>query len=717
MSCSNRKLKTSSPLGVRAYWLNWGIFWPGGPLGTSGISNAPDTFTTQEALSWFQGVDEVVYAFGMFGIVPQADGSFAPESPQNYSVYSMYPTKPKGASYPDDATIFSQLKALQAQGKKIIFAVGGWNFCQTGNKIGDFSHTYFHDMTSDPTKRTSFVQSLNDFVTGGGNNPLPGFKFDGVEFDWEYPGLTSNATSIADAANDFQNFQLLIRDLRKLNPNLSIALDVGPFLSGSINIDVLPNDQAIPNYPKSMKTNKDYFQWLSALAPDVDQILVMSYDFYAPAGPNLKTMPNAPLLPNDKCASSSLGESFKMTSRKSHTPPSKSAKSVKQSRCGCSAKKLALNTDPSCSQSTQNNYCLCSTPTWQPSPAQPDGYFYCPGVTPISQNPKAGLQTVTIGPFKSDFIASAFAPSGPQAIPFTVEEILCFFKNDLDLWKQNNPSAPTAGPLPADTSFKVCAHTYTVGTGDTLSDIANEFGITNIACGTTLAYEILAWNNIPPTGAGAHTIQNGQVLIIPAVPTLSWKSGVLGQSDPVTSDDCKNSPPGPGPTPGSVGVSLENSVCQILLAGVPANKMYCGLALYGHSYAGVKFDPNKPPQSCGLPAAGPLAGGFYSGDCGPENQGTLTYYEIANYIANTAPCCPNPIPELTSATDTETNTQVAYNTTAGVWVNYDTADTLKAKIDFLKSKGVKGVMAFAPAQDDFKNGYPLMNIIVKESKS
>ena len=56
-------------------------------------------------------------------------------------------------------------------------------------------------MAADPALRTRFIDSVLEFVER--------FGFEGVDFDWEYPGFFEGA----DPENDRDNYSALIKEL------------------------------------------------------------------------------------------------------------------------------------------------------------------------------------------------------------------------------------------------------------------------------------------------------------------------------------------------------------------------------------------------------------------------------------------------------------------------------------------------------------------------
>ncbi len=75
---------------------------------------------------------------------------------------------------------------------KILLSIGGWG---SGN---------FSEMCADEVRRTAFARDCRRVVDE--------FKLDGIDIDWEYPGVT--AAGISASENDVDNYTLLMRDIR-----------------------------------------------------------------------------------------------------------------------------------------------------------------------------------------------------------------------------------------------------------------------------------------------------------------------------------------------------------------------------------------------------------------------------------------------------------------------------------------------------------------------
>ena len=90
---------------------------------------------------------------------------------------------------------FRQIVRLKAQNPslKVLLSVGGWG------------RGKFTPMSNDETRRKLFAQSCRAFCDEYG--------IDGIDIDWEFPG--NNSSGEASAADEKQNYTLLMRDLRE----------------------------------------------------------------------------------------------------------------------------------------------------------------------------------------------------------------------------------------------------------------------------------------------------------------------------------------------------------------------------------------------------------------------------------------------------------------------------------------------------------------------
>ncbi|KAH7343349.1 glycoside hydrolase family 18 protein [Rhizoctonia solani] len=152
------------------------------------------------------------------------------------------------------------VRAAHAQGSRVKLSIGGW----TGSR-------YFSDAVSSDENRHEFVKNIVQMYQT--------FNLDGVDIDWEYPGVQgagSNQVSSQDSAH-FLTFLQLLRSQLPKSAKLTAATQVTPFAG--------PDGRPL----------KD----VSAFAKVFDWILIMNYDIW---GASPTPGPNAPL--RDGCHNS-----------------------------------------------------------------------------------------------------------------------------------------------------------------------------------------------------------------------------------------------------------------------------------------------------------------------------------------------------------------------------------------------------------------------------
>jgi len=177
----------------------------------------------------------------------------------------------------------------------------------------------------------------------------------------------------------------------------------------------------------------------------------------------------------------------------------------------------------------------------------------------------------------------------------------------------------------------------------------------------------------------------------------------------VTSPNCPlYNPPSP-----AVQMSVNSTLSDYLAAGVPANKIMIGLALYGHTWYTPgssnwqKFGTNGQVQ-------GTCCGPFqqtYGAQPGKGSSmcGTMMYSEIQ---------AAQPMNYYDKATESViaywSSTGADGYTAAGTWLSYNNAESMAAITKYATSKGCDGVFVFDTSMDSISNGaftYELMNAV------
>ncbi|ORY64854.1 glycosyl hydrolases family 18 protein-like protein [Pseudomassariella vexata] len=127
------------------------------------------------------------------GALTHAYFSFAFITPGTYMIAPMDDLSPD---------LFEDFTAIKQgnTGLKAIIAVGGWSFNDPGA-----TQTVFSDMVASPESRKTFIGNLMGFMRKYG--------FDGVDFDWEYPG----ADDRGGKSSDGENFVTFLKELDEVN--------------------------------------------------------------------------------------------------------------------------------------------------------------------------------------------------------------------------------------------------------------------------------------------------------------------------------------------------------------------------------------------------------------------------------------------------------------------------------------------------------------------
>ncbi|HEX4022289.1 MAG TPA: glycoside hydrolase family 18 protein [Acidobacteriaceae bacterium] len=164
--------------------------------------------------------------------------------------------------FPSDAQNFAALLALKKQNPSltVLVSVGGWLWS------GRFS-----DMALTKQSRSLFIDSVVQFIEG--------YKLDGLDIDWEYPGMAGATNNFRP--QDKQNYTLLLKELRKRFNHEQKALHRRLYLSIATG------------------ASEDFLQHtqMAKVQKYVDTVNLMAYDYYEPDSDAI-TGHNAPLFTN-----------------------------------------------------------------------------------------------------------------------------------------------------------------------------------------------------------------------------------------------------------------------------------------------------------------------------------------------------------------------------------------------------------------------------------
>ncbi|XP_048212919.1 chitotriosidase-1 [Perognathus longimembris pacificus] len=149
---------------------------------------------------------------------------------------------------------------------------------------------------------------------------------------------------------------------------------------------------------------------------------------------------------------------------------------------------------------------------------------------------------------------------------------------------------------------------------------------------------------------------------------------------------------------GEQGVNAELNVdaaVQLWLQkGAPASKLVLGMPTYGRSFTLASSD-----ASVGAPASGPGVPGPFT-----KEGGILAYYEVCSW---------KPSQRIEDQ-------KVPYVVRDNQWVGFDDVESFKAKVAYLKQKGLGGAMVWSLGLDDFSGSfcnqgrYPLIQTLRQE---
>ncbi|KAM6217320.1 chitinase-3-like protein 1 [Rhynchocyon petersi] len=128
--------------------------------------------------------------------------------------------------------------------------------------------------------------------------------------------------------------------------------------------------------------------------------------------------------------------------------------------------------------------------------------------------------------------------------------------------------------------------------------------------------------------------------------------------------------------------NTDYAVGYILRMGAPANKLVMGIPTFGKSFTLASAN-----SGIGAPTSGPGIAGRFT-----KEEGTLAYYEICEFLQG-------------ATVRRILGQQVPYATKGNQWVGYDDQESIKTKVEYLKSRQLVGAMVWALDLDDFRGSF------------
>nr|XP_006218557.1 chitotriosidase-1 isoform X5 [Vicugna pacos] len=152
-----------------------------------------------------------------------------------------------------------------------------------------------------------------------------------------------------------------------------------------------------------------------------------------------------------------------------------------------------------------------------------------------------------------------------------------------------------------------------------------------------------------------------------------------------------------GESDAAAELNVDSAVQRWLRKGTPADKLILGMPTYGRSFTLA----SSLDTGVGALATGPGTPGPFT-----KERGLLAYYEICSWKG---------------AAERRTEDQkVPYAFQGNQWVGFDDVESFKAKVSYLKQKGLGGAMVWTLDMDDFagffcnQGQYPLIKMLSLE---
>uniref|UniRef100_A0A4X2L7J7 Chitinase-3-like protein 1 n=1 Tax=Vombatus ursinus TaxID=29139 RepID=A0A4X2L7J7_VOMUR len=129
--------------------------------------------------------------------------------------------------------------------------------------------------------------------------------------------------------------------------------------------------------------------------------------------------------------------------------------------------------------------------------------------------------------------------------------------------------------------------------------------------------------------------------------------------------------------------NVRYAVNYMLLKGAPARKLIMGIPTFANSFTLAFYQHSE----VGAPILGSGTAGLYT-----KEPGILAYYEVCEFL-----------PGATAKRILEQ--KVPYATKGNQWVGYEDQESVKTKVQFLKTMNLAGAMVWALDLDDFQGTF------------